>query len=147
MLSGRDAVFAALGEPGFDPRRVVLLESEPVPPPAAGASGEVRILGESSDHVELAVRCDAPAILLLTDTYSRHWRARTLEPGPQASYRLLPANWTLRAVPLAAGSHRLLLEYAPPSFRIGLWISLAAWIAWIALGLGAQRRARRSPSA
>ena len=36
----------------------------------------------------------------------------------------MPANYTLMAIPLAAGEHRLMLEYKPQAFLIGKWMSL-----------------------
>jgi len=59
-----------------------------------------------------------------------------LKPGSQTSYQVLPADYTLMAIPLARGSHLLRLEYAPPGYLLGRWISLAAVAAYLlALGL------------
>jgi uncharacterized membrane protein YfhO len=38
----------------------------------------------------------------------------------------MPANFTLMAVPVKAGGHRLRLEYAPWGYRIGKWVSIFA---------------------
>jgi hypothetical protein len=49
-----------------------------------------------------------------------------------------------RAVPLQAGHHKILMEYAPRGFRIGRWISIVAVAGWLlALGwlLARKRRA------
>ena len=35
-------------------------------------------------------------------------------------------NYTLRAIPLAAGKHHLLVEYAPPAYTFGKWCSILA---------------------
>jgi uncharacterized membrane protein YfhO len=50
----------------------------------------------------------------------------------QSKYELLPANYILRAVPLAAGHHHLRVEYAPREFAIGTWISLVAGVLFLA---------------
>jgi uncharacterized membrane protein YfhO len=56
----------------------------------------------------------------------------------------MPANYCLRAVPLQAGHHKILMEYAPRGFRIGLWISIIAAAGWLAaLGGLLARKARR----
>jgi hypothetical protein len=144
----RDDIFRTMASRDFDPRRTVILESEPHPLPAPNPNpGTVRIANLSSD--ELAVEADVatPAILLITDPYSRDWRAVPLEGSSQQSYEILPADYILRAIPLAAGHHHLLVEYAPPSFRTGRAISLAAFTLWIGAAVGLRSRERRRPSA
>jgi hypothetical protein len=141
VRAGRDALFAAMSRPDFDPARQVLLESEPSPRPAPGADpGAARVVEDSSDALTIEADARAPSLLLVTDLYSRDWRARALPGSSQATYAVMPADYVLRAIPLAAGHHRLRLEYRPPSFHLGLLVSLAAWAAWLA---AAMRRGRR----
>jgi hypothetical protein len=144
----RDEIFQTMASRDFDPHRTVILESEPHPLPTPSANpGTVRITDLSSD--ELAVEADVatPAILLITDPYSRDWRAVPLAGSSQQSYEILPADYILRAIPLAAGHHHLLVEYAPPSFRTGRAISLAAFVLWIGAAAGLQLGGRRRPTA
>ncbi|MCX8092050.1 MAG: hypothetical protein N3I86_14145, partial [Verrucomicrobiae bacterium] len=127
VLPNRDAIFNAMANPAFDPRREVILETEPEPRPAPGEpDGEVRVVESSTDHLTVEARLRSPAILLITDAYSRHWRVRALTGSGQQAYRVMPANYCLRAIALAAGEHRLRLEYAPWGFAVGRWISLGA---------------------
>lgn len=142
VRTGRDEVFAALIAADFNPRRRVILEQEPSPTPGpavAGEGGTVRILGQTSDSLILEAETAAPALLVMTELYSRDWRARALPGSEQTQYAVLPANYILRAVPLAAGRHRIAVEYVPTGWRLGLLISAAAWLAWA----GALWRARR----
>lgn len=137
VAEGRDAVLSALAAPAFDPERVVVLESppDPAPEPRAAASdgaGVVRVTDVSTDEVLVEAETDRPAILVLTDAYSAGWRAVALPGSAQAAYDVVPANYVLRGVPLAAGRHRLRLEYAPRGYRIGKWISLAALAGFVA---------------
>jgi hypothetical protein len=144
----RDEIFQTMKSRDFDPHHTVILESEPNPLPTPNANpGTVRITDLSSD--ELAVEADVatPAILLITDPYSRDWRAVPLAGSSQQSYEILPADYILRAIPLAAGHHHLLVEYAPPSFRTGRAISVAAFVLWIGAAVGLRVRERRRPSA
>jgi hypothetical protein len=141
-----EAVLPALVEPDFDPRRTVLLEEEPDPRPTpAGAGGRVSLLGESTDHLDLEVELEAPALLLISDAYSRGWRAVALGSGAQERYQVLPADSVLRAIPLAAGRHRLRVEYAPAAWRVGRWVSgvSAALFMGALLWAGWRRRSRR----
>ena len=70
----------------------------------------------------------APAILLVTDGWSKDWRAEAVGGTARQHYHVMPANYVLRAIPLQAGDHRIRLEYRPAAFVIGKWISLAAWL-------------------
>ncbi len=141
VLPGRDAIFAELLKADFDPAKTVYLESEPNPKPQPGAPlGTVNLLDLTSDSLTFEADTPAPTLLLITDLYSRDWRARALEGSSQTSYEVLPADYIVRAIPLGAGHHHLVVEYAPPSFRQGLMIGAAAWMVWVALGVWAMRR-------
>jgi hypothetical protein len=132
-LSGRDAIFSALRQPGFDSAKEVLLENNPDPAPQANAIGSARLISESPDELIVEAETDKPALLLITDLYSRDWHAEPLPGSVQQNYQLVPADYVLRAVPLQAGHHRLRIIYAPSSVPIGVALSVVAWGAWIAL--------------
>ena len=51
-----------------------------------------------------------------------------------------PGDWCLRAIPLAAGHHRLRLEYAPLGFRLGRWVSLTFLLVFCSLVVMTVRR-------
>jgi uncharacterized membrane protein YfhO len=114
-------------DPGFDPRALVLLEAPPDPAPAASPpDGQVSVVDVSSDVVVVRAELAAPALLVMTDNYSVGWRVRSLDPDPPQRYALMPADHTLRAIPLAAGAHHLRLEYRPPAFAIGAAVTAIA---------------------
>lgn len=144
VLPDRDAIFAAMEEPTFDAHRTVILETQPKPAPWPDASGgRVVLMDESTDDVTLAIELSQPAILLITDAYSEAWRVTALAPGPQEEYALLPANYILRAVPLAAGRHRIRVEYAPTAFLVGSWVSIVSAVLFLAAVVFCVRRAHR----
>jgi hypothetical protein len=131
VRTGRDAVLGAMGESSFDPRREVILEREPQPAPVSAPSqGHASVVRQGTDWLEIEADVASPSILLVTDAWSPAWRARPLEGSGASAYEVMPADYALRAVPLAAGRHRLRLEYAPSGFRIGLAVSALAWLAW-----------------
>lgn len=131
VAKGRDEVFSLLSAPGFDSRRTVVLEEEPFarPTPRGKARGRVEARADGTDAVEISAELEAPALLVVTDGWAPGWRVVSLAASPQDGYRVMPADWALRAVPLSAGRHRIRLEYAPLSWRLGRWISAAAWAA------------------
>ena len=57
----------------------------------------------------------------------------------------MPANFILRAVPLAAGRHRLRIEYSPKAFRVGKWVSIVSLIIYAGF-LGWHLRQRKKES-
>lgn len=135
VIPGRDAIFHALHAPGFNPRQEVILEQEPDPKPVASENpGSVRVTESSSDDLEIEAEVASPAILLVTDVYSPGWHASAVPGGSQVQqqYEVLPADYILRAIPLAAGHHQLRLEYRPWAFVVGKWISIFSLIVWCA---------------
>jgi hypothetical protein len=133
VLDGRDRIFGAMsGE--FDPAKKVILEAQPRPEPlkaAKGKGGEARILGSSTDHLEIRADLLSPALLLITDGYDKGWRVVPLGGGIQTEYQVMPANYVLMAIPLEAGRHHFRLEYAPRAFAVGKWISLLSLAAFL----------------
>ena len=137
VVPDRRQLLEAMNQPQWNPRATVLLERQPDPAPSAAGSaqppGSARVVEEGLDRLVVEAETSRPAILLITDSYSKFWRARGVIDGSQRTYDILPANMTLRAVPLAAGRHRIEMTYRLKSFEIGRWISLAA--ALLAAGL------------
>ncbi len=133
VIPGRDNMLAALNSPDFDPRRMVLLESEPaITPGGVSGAGWAKVVDSSTDEMTIEAELQSPAILLITDAYSKHWRAEALPGSSQDSYTVMPANHTLRAIPMSAGHHRLRMFYSPWGYRVGQWISLGAVLAYLA---------------
>jgi hypothetical protein len=127
VCPSREEVFAAVSGPNFDPRRTVILEQEPpIKPAGVSPAGWAKVVESSTDSLTIEAELSAAATLLVTDAYSAHWRARALSGSSQQDYTVMPANYCLRAVPLAAGWHRIRMEYRPAGFLIGRWVSLAA---------------------
>lgn len=121
----RDDLFAVMASPSFDWRRRVLLETPPEPlPEPAQIPGEVTIREISTDELAIEAQVTSPAILVITDGYSKGWRAKAAPESTQQHYEVLPANYILRAIPLQAGRHVFTLEYLPTSFVLGKWLSL-----------------------
>ncbi len=144
VAAGRDAVFSALRAPGFDPRTTVVLESAPsVAPDSSATPGSARVIASSTDWLEIEADAPAACVLLITDTFTPSWRAIAQSDSAQQRYEIMPANYILRGIPLSAGHHHLRVEYAPRSFRAGLWTSAAAWLLLVASSVVVAARLRR----
>ena len=46
---------------------------------------------------------------------------------------MFPADYAVRAIPLAAGRHLVGLEYAPSGFTIGKWVSAISAAIYLAV--------------
>jgi len=133
----RGDVFSEMAKPSFDPRKTVILGKKPVPSPVqSDEEGNCMILDTSSDHLTVKADLPSPAILLLTENYSRGWRVRPLKGDSHQSYDIYPANYTLMAIPLDKGAHVFRIEYKPQAFIIGMYISLISLLLYVFCCLG-----------
>jgi hypothetical protein len=125
--------------PGFDPKSRAIVEREPGFERGSGAGGRVRWLERGINRQALEVETAGPALLVISENYYPSWRARLDgEPVP-----LLRADYTLRAVEVPAGRHRVSLEYRSPLFRAAVWTSLLSTLfvaGLIVASLYAERR-------
>ena len=144
VLSGRDEILQTMSFPSFDPRQQVILETEPSPAPTPFAEmGTARIIDSSAGQLTVEADLPHPAILLITDAYSKGWQARPLDGSAQHAYKVVPANYVLQAIPLSQGHHRIRLEYRPAGFRAGVWISLASILGFVCVAGYCLRKSRR----
>ena len=124
-----------------DFRQEVLLGGcERVPEPGLpGHRRRALIRRDEPSRVTIDTTADAPAYLVLTDTWFPGWRASVdgvAEP-------VLRANHALRAVRLGPGTHEVVFQYRPGSVMLGLGVSLAAGAAAVGLAVASRRRPRR----
>jgi len=150
----RAAVFA----PGFDPRRVALLDGvrtggsasnplldawrrflrPPIGQPTQAGPG-VTQLGGAENSVVLRVTMRRAGVLLLDQIYDKDWTATVRDetrgkPGAYA-VALRRADDLLAALPLAAGTHTVTLVYAPPSYLYGALLALLGYALVLGAGL------------
>ncbi|WP_161554842.1 class I SAM-dependent methyltransferase [Ereboglobus luteus] len=142
VLKERDLILSEMTKPGFNPKQEVILESEPNPvPDNENVAYTVRLLGVTSDSWTLEIICDKATLLLMTDAYAKGWKATTQPGSVQTNYDVMPANYAMRAIPLAQGRHVLKLEYKQPGLVTGVKISLATTLLLgIIIGVPAFRR-------
>jgi len=128
------AVLARVSSPKFDPRKVLLLEDQPVPIAIGGPTtrtnmdSSVRITSYEPDGVKIDASLPRPGYLLLLDTYFPGWSA-TVNGEPAPIHR---ADYNFRAVSLPAGKSTVCFSYRPASLRIGLYLCAAGVLAVVA---------------
>ena len=124
----------------------MILQSAPDPAPARDPGpGKIAVTAETTDSLTIEADLPAPAVAVVTDAYSDGWRAVSLlragEGSAQTQYHIMPADYCVRAVPLAAGHHRLRLEYRPTAFVVGVWVSAVSLLFYVAVCAWLLRRA------
>ena len=130
---------AALSDPGFDYMKTAVFED---PPPVilrdtATYRSTVRFDSYDLNEIRLSVETGKAGYLVLSEVYYPGWRATV--DGVETD--IMRCDWCLRAIPLSAGRHAVVLEFSPPSFRTGAWISLLTF-GCSAAGVALLRRRR-----
>ena len=137
-VAGDGAALDAILAPGFDPARTAVVE-RPVAGLADGpadAGGQSRIVRYEPDRVELAARAGRRSLVVLSDVHFPGWRA-TVDGRETPIERV---DYLLRGVPVDAGTHRIVLEYRPASWRIGWIVSVLAALGLLAAVWKSERR-------
>ena len=110
----------------------MLLETESLPWPTAGSTqvegeelrGEVAIEQYRHDRLRIRVVAPEPGYLVLSNLWYPGWRA-WVDDTPTD---ILPANYALQAVPVAAGEQSVTLRYLPWSFYGPLLLTLGGLV-------------------
>jgi hypothetical protein len=140
-----DEQLAAVLDPGFDGRRVVVTPA-PLPglgsTPGPGEAGAARIVSYEPERVVVDVDSRRPAAeLVLTDLHYPGWKA-TVDGEPTDLHRV---DYLLRGASVPAGRHRVEFRYEPLAWRVGWIISiltLAGLAGVVAVALRRRRTAR-----
>jgi hypothetical protein len=123
---------------GLDLRREALLADCGSPPPAGPFAPRhgARITGYEPGRVRIVTEADAPAMLVLTDTWYPGWQAEL----DGARVRLWRANHAFRAVAVPAGRHEIVMRFRPLSVAAGAIVSGVALLVVLGLLMTGGRR-------
>jgi hypothetical protein len=124
----RDAVYAALAAPDFDPRRVAY-----VPTPIDVATNQVfepvSIAASQPDRLAVDADLATPGLLIFSEVNYPGWRAIVNEaPAP-----IVEVNGLLRGVVLPGGQAHVELTFQPVSLWVGLILSIVGVTACLLL--------------
>jgi hypothetical protein len=129
-----------LADASFDPRMTVILDHAPdLALPAEPPEAAVSITAYEPERIDIRIDTPADGVLVISEWAYPGWRA-TIDGAPSP---ILRANAGLRALPLRAGSHEVVLLYSPTSVTAGGIISLISLII-VAGGLIVGFRTRRN---
>ncbi len=122
-------------EPDFAYRETVVLERAPagltLPEASPAAAPVIEALREDPAGSWIEVRCrfSAPGLLVVLDNHYPGWRA-TVDGEPADIVR---ANYTFRAVAVAAGTHVVRMDYRPTHWPVSLALAALGAIALVVL--------------
>jgi hypothetical protein len=137
VKSDEEAVAYMLSDE-FDPaREAVLAEPSPIELDGAEPAGTVAWRSRTPNELVLSVSTQRPALLVIADNWFPAWHATV--DGEEAP--VLRAYHTLRAVPVPAGEHEVVMRYRSIVVTASLWVSL---VLLVSLGGAAGAQAWRS---
>ena len=123
VVDTSEETWAQLRSPAFDPRRTALLP-EPLDltttPIDSSSIATATLQRYGPREMAWTVETDAPRLLVVSELYyPAGWQA-TVDGEPAPIYR---ADYLLRAVPIPAGSHEVVMRFEPNSYTLSLWLS------------------------
>ena len=135
-----DDALRILADPATDVHRVLVLSAgataPEVQPAAPGESA--RIAARDVTSVTIDAHLGARGLVMLNDMDHPGWRASV----DGVATPILRADYLFRAVPVAAGAHRIRFEYASAGDALGTAVTIAGLLLTAGLGLFARRRSR-----
>jgi hypothetical protein len=125
----------------FRPGQEVFLEEEPpsLSLPRKGrerGGGEVKIVSETNNRIELLAKSAEDSLLVLSDTYYPGWKA--FVDGKET--KIYRADYTFRAIRLNGGTHQVEFVYDPISFKLGAGVTILGILGCFGMGWVARRR-------
>jgi len=139
-----ERMWEALAAPSFDPRgEVVMLRSDAAATSSLDLGSQGSIVSAAFDKaadddgsIRIQARTSADALLVISEAWAAGWQG-TVDGRTAPVVRV---DGALIGVPIASGSHRVELRYAPRSMRVAMWVSLAATLALLAAQVAVGRR-------
>ena len=112
-------IIRILSSKEFDPKNQVIVAEPLATKMSSGVKGSAQIEHYGNSSVVINASTLGPALLVLADSYYPGWKV--FVDGQEQ--KIVRANHFFRAVELTPGVHKVRFEYAPWSFKLGLWIS------------------------
>ncbi len=132
VVSSGEEAWSAIHQADFDPSKEVVIQGGTARSGLINQSRNRSIAfgSISTDRIELNVQSDSSTYLVLSNVYYPGWIA-SIDDRPTEIY---PANFAFEAIEVSSGSHHIVLQFDPPSWKSGLSISVVTVLA-LAIGL------------
>ncbi len=124
---------ALLALPRLPPETVLLSESLPHTP---GAQATITVQSDALSPLAFTAQVTQPTVVVVRDAWAPGWQVQ-VDGRPS---KIVKADAMFRAISLPAGIHNVQFDYTCPGLRVGLLLSAAAWLLWLAGWLIVARR-------
>lgn len=118
-----------------------IVEQMPALHATASAGDQAQLLSYSPESVKVQTVSQEESLLVLSDAFYPGWLAAI--DGQAAPIHA--TNVLFRGVRVPAGEHIVTFDYAPQSWRVGLWLTGAGIVLIVLLGVAAWGLLRMSP--
>ena len=88
--------------------------------------GDTTLIKYRANKISIDTNSSEPSILILAQTAYPGWQA-TIDGKPT---NIFSTNGLFSAIELEPGNHRVIFQYRPLSWQLGLWISITTLILW-----------------
>ena len=89
--------------------------------------GKTTIRKYKAHEIEIDTNNSKASILILAQTAYPGWQA-TVDGNPT---NIVSSNGLFSAIELDAGNHKVIFQYKPGSWQVGLWTSITMLVLWI----------------
>lgn len=135
-----EVALRAMGEPGFDPRSMAVVEGIGETLPELGG-GEIQVERYGANQVVLKTRTPRMAFLVSSEAFYPGWRAYV----DDRRHPLVLTNGAFRGMLVPAGEHTVRMEFAPPILKWAAAVSLGSLLLLLgAFGFGDNKPERGS---
>jgi hypothetical protein len=134
ILNDAPQALSVLQSPGFNPRKVAIVESPPPipmsrPDDPTAVPGDATVTRYGGEFISITANASRNALLVLGEKYHRGWKATV--DGKAAE--IYPVNHVLRGVYLTPGNHKVEFAFDPLPFKIGKYLTLASFAFFLAM--------------
>jgi len=141
VIAAPEEIMMRLRSDDFDPRLIVLLEQAPSRPLAMRTtnvpSASVQITDYQINSINVVFNASSDGWLLFSEQFYPGWKAWCDEK----SVPIYRANYILRAIPVPAGKHKVVMKYCPLSFKAGAAMSLISLLTFLGMILKSTSKA------
>lgn len=118
-----DRVLDTLSDVSFDVEHAAVVENSQVGGERELCRGKAQIDEYLPTRISISTESPCPSFLVLSDTYYPGWRV-SVDSGEKIEP--LRTNYYFRGAFVPAGFHRVVFEFMPKSFKVGLFVSSAS---------------------
>lgn len=120
VAPSKEEVLKNIYNENIDLKKTVILEENPVIKIDKNSKNKINLLSYRSNKVIIETVSTGNSLLFISDNHYPDWKAEI--DGKKT--KILVANYSFRAIEVPKGEHKIIFNYVPQKFNLGLKISL-----------------------